>query len=229
MNLTIKPANPVRTTLTPSSFYGIRCPRCLWLQYWHGIQYKPNLNLQLHLADLQERSYDGVDSSLISSEIPTGKVSRYKEKFNSTSIKINGEETRWSIRGEIDLLVDHQDGTFSIIDGKVSQIDSSEKLISSYQNQLEAYAFSFENPLNGDVKPIRSIGLLQWYIDDAIMTSSNARAFSVLHRYVPVTRDESSFMIFLEKFIGIIEGNFPESGTYCDTCDFLKKVGFQYE
>jgi hypothetical protein len=32
----------------------------------------------------------------------------------------------------------------------------------------------------------------------------------------------------LAKFIGIIEGEFPESGDDCDTCKYLEKIGFQY-
>jgi hypothetical protein len=187
-----------------------------------------NLALQLLLSRLQEAAYDGVTSKVISPEIPLGNVSRYKKRFTSMPVKVNGEETRWKIYGEIDLLVDHQDGTFSIVDGKVSMKKDAEALIESYWTQLEAYVYAFENPLDGDVMPIKSIGLLQWRIDDSLHLDDNKRGFTVDHRYIPIPRQEERFQNFLAKFIGIIEGDFPESGDDCDTCKYLEKIGFQY-
>jgi hypothetical protein len=188
-----------------------------------------NLALQLLLSRLQEAAYDGVTSKVISPEIPLGNVSRYKKRFTSMPVKVNGEETRWKIYGEIDLLVDHQDGTFSIVDGKVSMKKDAEALIESYWTQLEAYVYAFENPLDGDVMPIKSIGLLQWRIDDSLHLDDNKRGFLVDQRYIPIPRQEERFQNFLAKFIGIIEGDFPESGDDCDTCKYLEKIGFQYQ
>ena len=187
-----------------------------------------NLALQLLLSRLQEAAYDGVTSKVISPEIPLGKVSRYKKRFTSMPVKVNGEETRWNIYGEIDLLVDHQDGTFSIVDGKVSMKKDAEALIESYWTQLEAYVYAFENPLDGEVMPIKSIGLLQWRIDDSLHLDDNKRGFSVDHRYISIPRQAERFQEFLAEFIGIIEGDFPESGDDCDTCKYLEKIGFSY-
>jgi hypothetical protein len=169
-----------------------------------------------------------VTSKVISQDIPNGKVERYKRRFTSKAVKVNGEETRWKIYGEIDLLVDHNDGTYSIVDGKVSMKKDAEALIESYWTQLEAYVFAFENPLEGDSMPIKSIGLLQWRIDDSLHLEEDKRGFSVDHRYIPIPRQPERFQNFLTEFIGIIEGEFPESGSDCDTCKYLEKIGFQY-
>jgi hypothetical protein len=200
----------------------------LWLEYWHGIKLPANLALQLLLSRLQEAAYDGVTSKVISTEIPVGKVLRYKKRFTSMPVKVNGEETRWKIYGEIDLLVDHQDGTYSIVDGKVSMKKDAEALIDSYWTQLEAYVYAFENPLDGDVMPIKSIGLLQWRIADSLHMDDNKRGFSVDHRYIPIPRQPEKFQDFLARFIGIIEGEFPESGSGCETCAFLERIGYVY-
>ena len=228
MSLSKKPSTPHRATLSPSSFYNIRCPRCLWLEYWHGIKLPANLALQLLLSRLQEAAYDGVTSKIISNEIPPGKVERYKKRFTSMPVKVNGEETRWKIYGEIDLLVDHQDGTYSIVDGKVSMKRIAEELIESYWTQLEAYVYAFENPLVGDAMPIKSIGLLQWRIDNALHLEDHKRGFSVDHRYIPIPRQPERFQEFLAKFIGIIEGEFPNSGEGCDACKYLERIGYTY-
>ena len=184
--------------------------------------------LQLLLSRLQESAYDGVHSSVISPEVPPGNVTKYKKRFTSKPIQIDGMLTNWKIYGEIDLLVSHEDGTSSIIDGKVSMKKDSESLIESYWTQLEAYVFAFENPFEGESVKIKSIGLLQWRIDDSLLLGSNQRAFSVQHRYIPVTRRPTEFQEFLKQFIGIIEGEFPDSGAGCETCQFLSKLGYEY-
>lgn len=187
-----------------------------------------NLALQLQLSRLQEAAYDGVDSSVISKDLPKGHVTKHKKRFTSQPVKINGEETRWKIYGEIDLLVHHNDGTYSIVDGKVSMKKDEDALIESYWTQLEAYVFAFENPLEGDPMPIKSIGLLQWRIDNSLHLEGDLRGFSVEHRFIQLPRREKEFQEFLARFIAIIEGEFPESGSDCENCAFLAKAGFAY-
>ncbi len=228
MNYSQKPEIPYRKTLSPSSFYNIRCPRCLWMEYWHGFKLPANLALQLQLSRLQEAAYDGVESVLISPQIPKGFVTKHKKRFTSRPLRVNGEETRWKIYGEIDLLVDHADGTFSIVDGKVSMKKDIDALVESYWTQLEAYVFAFENPEEDAPMNIRSIGLIQWRINDSLHLEGDLRGFSVEHRYIPIPRREEEFHEFIAKFIGIIEGNFPESASDCENCNFLNKIGFSY-
>ena len=228
VSLRNKPEVPHRKTLSPSSFYNIRCPRCLWLEYWHGFKLPANLALQLQLSRLQEAAYDGVDSSVVSSKLPKGYVTKHKKRFTSQPVKINGEETRWKIYGEIDLLVHHEDGTYSIVDGKVSMKKDEDALIESYWTQLEAYVFAFENPLEGDPMPIKSIGLLQWRIDNSLHLDGDLRGFSVEHRFIQLPRREKEFQEFLARFIAIIEGDILQSGTECENCEFFMKIGFTH-
>lgn len=228
MNLSVKPSQPHRKTLSPSSFYNIRCPRCLWLEYWHGIKMPVNMLLQQHLSRLQESAYDGEQASRITDLIPNGTVNKYKNRFTSLPLNINGEETRWKIYGEIDLLVDHHDGTYSIIDGKVSLKKDADEIVESYWTQQEAYVYSFENPLDGNPRPIKTIGLIQWRIDDTYLTDLDGRGFTVEHRYIPIPRRPNEFQQFMEKFIGIIEGEFPESGLDCSNCKFFNSIGYEF-
>jgi hypothetical protein len=228
MNYSKKPQEAHRKTLSPSSFYNIRCPRCLWLEYWHGFKLPANLALQLLLSRLQEAAYDGADSSVISDKLAKGHVTKHKKRFTSQPVKVNGEETRWKIYGEIDLLVHHNDGTYSIVDGKVSMKKDEDALIESYWTQLEAYVFAFENPFEGDPMKIKSIGLLQWRIDNSLHLEGDLRGFSVEHRFIQLPRREKEFQEFLARFIGIIEGDFPQSGIDCENCKFLEKIGFSY-
>jgi len=223
---TKRPALPYKKYITPSSLYKGNCARCTWMSYWHNFQIPANLALQQHMSRLQEKSYDGIDTQKISPSLPPGWTTLYKGKFGSIPISINGSETRWKFYGELDFLSENTDGTYSIIDGKVSMKKEEVGLIESYWTQLEAYVFMLENPEKGDPKKISTIGLLQWRIDDAIDMSHPIHGFSVEERYIPVKRDPKAFQKFMERFIGAIEGEFPDSSTDCRDCEFLTEIGF---
>ena len=76
--------------------------------------------------------------------------------------------------------------------------------------------------------PIKSIGLLQWRIDNSLHLDGDLRGFSVEHRFIQLPRREKEFQEFLARFIGIIEGEFTQSGNDCENCKFLEKIGFSY-
>jgi len=86
----------------------------------------------------------------------------------------------------------------------------------------------FSSRLMYEPKPIKTIGLLQWKIEDSLHLDEDQRGFSVAHRYIPVERRPQEFQDFLAKFISIIEGPYPESGPQCDNCKFLGKIGFSF-
>ena len=223
---TVRPAEPYKKYITPSSLYKGNCARCTWMSYWHNFQIPVNMALQQHQSRLQEKSYDGVETQKISPELPEGWTTLYKGKFASRPISINGIETRWKLYGELDFLSENKDGTYSIIDGKVSMKHDEAELIGSYWTQLEAYVFMLENPESGDSKKISSIGLLQWRIDAAIDMANPIHGFSVEERYIPVKRNPKAFQEYMERFIGYIEGQFPKASTECRDCDFLSTIGF---
>jgi hypothetical protein len=196
------------------------------MSYWHGFGIPANLALQQQMSRLQEGSFDGVPNSVISPDLPEGFASLYKGKFAGKVIEINGEKTRWKLYGELDLLSENKDGTFSVIDGKVSMKKDAEDLADGYWKQLEAYVFMLENPEVGESKKISTIGLLQWRIDGAVDLTEPRRGFTVEERYIPVARNPEGFREFIESFISIIEGDFPVSGNDCNDCKFLKQIEF---
>ena len=222
----MKPAQPSKKVITPSSLYKANCPRCTWMSYWHGFSIPANLALQQQMSRLQEGSFDGVPNSVISPILPEGYTTLFKGKFASKAIVVNGEESRWKLYGELDLLSESKDGTYSVIDGKVSMKKDAGDLAEGYWKQLEAYVFMLENPEVGEPKKISTIGLLQWRIDGAVDISEPRRGFTVEERYIPVNRNPEGFRQFIGGFIATIEGEFPSSGNDCYDCKFLKQIEF---
>lgn len=222
----MKPQEPYKKVISPSSLYKAICPRCTWMSYWHNLSVPANLAQQQYLSRLQEGAFDGIDSQLISPLLKKGWTTLYKGRIASQPIEINGVKTRWKFYGELDLLAANDDGTFSIIDGKVSMKKEPEVLINNYRTQLEAYVFMLENPESGEAKKISSIGLLQWRINGVVGNNPFERGFKVEETYIPVERRPEEFGEFIAKFISIIEGDFPESGPECYDCKFLYEIGF---
>ena len=144
--------------------------------------------------------------------------------MKSKNIVINGVETQWKLRGIYDLLGHYDDGTVGIIDCKVS--DSERDSGDFYAPQLEAYAYTLENPLSGKVFPVQTMGLLIWKLGGVAETRpnefvANSMGFGVNQVYVPVQRDPERLAKLLEEFITVIDGEMPDAGSQCHACNFL--------
>ena len=109
---------------------------------------------------------------------------------------------------------ENSDGSLAIIDCKVSDNDRDSGQF--YAPQLEAYAYSLENPAVGDGKKVSTTGLLIWS-----PKSADLSGFKVEQRYVPVPRDPERFNNLIEDLINMLEGEMPDSGEKCETCRFI--------
>ena len=211
-----KPAVPTRSTIRPSDLtFGLsNCRRCLWIFYWFKVQAPMVMPLVSTLADLQEKQFQGATLKDIDPSLGDGKIVKWGEFINSKKISINGEETRWRFYGKYDILGENSDGSLAIIDCKVS--DSERDNAQFYAPQLEAYAYSLENPAVGEGKKVSTMGLLVWSPKSADLTG-----FKVEQKYVPVERDSARFQTLLADLINMLEGEMPDSGEKCETCRFI--------
>lgn len=167
------------------------------------------------LADMQERYFQGAVLREIDPSLGDGKITKWGQFINSQKLKVNGEETRWRFYGKYDILGENSDGSLAIIDCKVS--DSDRDSAAHYAPQLEAYAYSLENPAVGEGKPVDSMGLLVWNPDHA-----EGDGFKVKQKYVPVPRDTVRFNALVEDLITMLEGDLPSSGIDCQVCKYLE-------
>jgi hypothetical protein len=156
--------------------------------------------------------------------LPAGTVKQWGQWVKSKNIVINGLETQWKLRGIYDLLGHYDDGSVGIIDCKVS--DSERDNGDFYQPQLEAYAYTLENPLSGKAFSVQTMGLLIWRLAGVAQTRpnefvSNEMGFGVNQVYVPVKRDPERLQNLLTEFISVIDGDFPDAGPECHACNFF--------
>ena len=70
------------------------------------------------LAEMQEQSCIGKTAAELNTDMPEGKVFKHAGWVVSKPIEVDGVVTPYAIRGKYDLLMEHPDGTFGIVDCK---------------------------------------------------------------------------------------------------------------
>ena len=216
-----KPLKPARENISPSdlTFALSTCKRCLWIKYWYKVIMPGAFPLVGTFASMQEEHFHHADMPTIDPSLRPGKITKWGEWVKSKPLMINGLETRWRILGIFDLVSTNDDGTIGLIDCKVS--DSARDNFAFYSPQLEAYAYSLENPAAGKAQSVASIGLLVWNPVSAIGDSQDSYAFGVQQKYLPVARDEANFLATIESFIAVLESDLPDAGAECSTCSYV--------
>jgi hypothetical protein len=218
-----KPIKPARENISPSDLtFGLStCKRCLWIKYWYKVIMPGQFPLVGTMASLQEEHFQGADMPTIDPSLRPGKVSKWGEWVKSKPLLVNGVESRWRILGKYDLVSTNDDGTIGLIDCKVS--DSERDSGQFYSPQLEAYAYSLENPAAGRAQSVASMGLLVWKPTHAVGDSLENYGFGVFQKYLPVERDQANFLRVIGEFIEVLEGDLPDSGPTCTTCTYLNE------
>jgi len=218
-----KPIKPARENISPSDLtFGLStCKRCLWIKYWYKVIMPGQFPLVGTMASLQEEHFQGADMPTIDPSLRPGKVTKWGEWVKSKPLIVNGVESRWRILGKYDLVSTNEDGTIGLIDCKVS--DSERDNGQFYSPQLEAYAYSLENPAAGRAQSVASMGLLVWKPTHAVGDSLENYGFGVFQKYLPVQRDQANFLRVIGEFIEVLEGDLPDSGPTCTTCTYLNE------
>ncbi|MFM1951808.1 MAG: hypothetical protein RJA33_602 [Actinomycetota bacterium] len=225
-----KPAQPSREFIAPSdlTFGFSTCKRCIWIKYWYSFELKKDFPLVKTLSTVQEELFRRAPMPSLDPSLAPGVVKQWGQWVKSRNIVINGVETPWKLRGIYDLLGHYEDGSVGIIDCKVS--DSDRDNGDFYAPQLEAYAFTLENPLSGKAFSVSTMGLLIWKLAGVAQTRpnefvSNEMGFGVNQLYVPVARDPERLARLLEEFISVIDGDCPDAGADCHACNFFEVRG----
>ena len=216
-----RPEKPARDTIAPSDLtFGLStCKRCIWIKYWFKVTMPGQFPLVKPLADAQEEHFRRASMPDLDPQLAPGVVKQWGQWVKSSPLVIAGRTTSWKILGIYDLLAHYEDGSVGIIDCKVS--DSDRDNGEFYAPQLEAYAHALENPDRGKPFPVSSIGLLVWKLNGVTPTADGAYGFGVTQHYLPVERDSKKFHSLLEELVAVIEGEFPDAGPECPTCNYL--------
>ena len=211
-----------KTFLSPSDLtFGFSgCHRCLWLKYNAGLSAPMTMPLVGTLSALQEARFRSAATTDMSKAMPSGAVVDAGSWVVSTPVVIDGVATPFQIRGKYDLLVKFDDGSFGVVDCKVSS--SADDKADFYRPQLEAYAFALESPASGEPKHISATGLLVWTPSSVTGDAQSGYGFSVDAFWQPIARQPEALTSLLKDFIGVITAEqAPDTKDGCRDCGYV--------
>jgi CRISPR/Cas system-associated exonuclease Cas4 (RecB family) len=206
--------------LSPSDFAFLyeECKLCYWLKVKHGIA-QPQMPFPGIFSTINTKLQTplvGKNLKSVSDALPDGFVTS-QEGFVESK-KIPG--TNLFIKGKYDLLVKKSDGTYILVDLKISKPD--EEKIDKYMTQLAAYKFTLENPVSGEPIKISELGLLVFYPDSVEMKKDSVK-INMPPVWMSVPIDEPGFIAFARGIDKLLAGGAPAEGEECRWCEYRHK------
>lgn len=203
--------------LSPSDFAYLyeECKLCYVLKVKHGIT-QPSMPMPGVFSAINTRLQGSVvckNLKSISSTLPDGKVIKQEGWIDSVVIP----ETSVFIKGKYDLLVENNDGTYTLVDLKISQPDIEK--IDKYKTQLNAYKFALENPKVGDPVKITKLALLVFY-PDKVLYKDNNTFVSFPPKWLDVPLDTDGFINFIKDIDLLLKEELPSEGPECKWCKY---------
>lgn len=203
--------------LSPSDFAYLyqECKHCYFLKIKLGVQ-RPSMPFPGVFSALNTRlqgALIGKDLRELSPVLPVGTVESQEGHVESKPIP----NTKVYIKGKYDLFVRQPDGTYLIVDFKISQ--PSEEKIAKYQTQLQAYHYAFENPARGEAKNITRMGLIIMYPDQTKFENGRA-IMDFPPQWFEIDIKKDSFLQFMAEVSSLLEGPTPPENSKCAWCKY---------
>lgn len=203
--------------LSPSDFAYLyeECKLCYYLKIKHGI-YQPSMPMPGVFSAINTRlqgNLVGKNLHTLSKSLPSGIVESQEGWVES--VPVPGTDV--FIKGKYDLLVRLEDGTYMIVDLKISQADEGK--IEKYKTQLGAYKFALENPRVGKPLKISKMGLLIFYPDKARFEAEEA-LLTFPPKFLNVPIDDGLFIKFISKIDKLLSGKPPAESISCKWCQY---------
>lgn len=203
--------------LSPSDFAYLyeECKLCYYLKIKHKI-YQPSMPMPGVFSAINTRLQTplvGKNLKDVSSELPSAEVIKQEGWVESQVVP----GTKVFIKGKYDLLAKQSDGTYILIDLKISQ--PQEDKIDKYKSQLNAYSFALENPKSDDPIQITKLGLLIFYPNEVKFKNNNA-IFDFPPKWLEVPIDKPGFLKFIKSVDKLLSGPMPQESTNCKWCKY---------
>ncbi len=209
--------------LSPSDFAYLyeECKLCYYLKIKHGI-YQPSMPMPGVFSAINTRlqgNLVGKNLKALSDNLPDGLVVNQEGWVESKAVP----GTEVFIKGKYDLLVKKGDGSYILVDLKISQ--PAEDKIEKYKTQLGAYKFALENPAHGDPIKLSSLGLLIFYPNETSFKNGDA-ILTFPPKWLEIPIDDKGFVSFAKKVNNLLTGETPSENPSCRWCRY-RHVGEQ--
>lgn len=203
--------------LSPSDFAYLyeECKLCYYLKVKNNI-YQPSMPMPGVFSAINTR----IQSTLIkknlrslSKSLPEGTVEIQEGWVES--IPVPGTDVY--LKGKYDMLAKQKDGSYTLIDLKISQ--PGEDKIEKYKTQLAAYKFALENPKVGKALPIAKMGLLIVY-PEGVSFKEDKVVLEFPPKWLEVPYDGKEFFAFMKEIDRLLKGPIPPESKSCKWCQY---------
>lgn len=203
--------------ISPSDFAYLyeECKLCYSLKVKFGI-YQPSMPMPGVFSAINTRlqgNLVGKNLRTLSKDLPDGEVVNQEGWVESKVIP----ETDLYLKGKYDLLVKKKDGTYILVDLKISQ--PGDDKVTKYKTQLGAYKFALENPAHGTPIKITGLALLIFYPEKASFENGDA-ILTFPPKWLEVSIDDKGFLEFAKEIDLLLEGDLPPEGKDCKWCKY---------
>ncbi len=207
--------------LSPSDF------KYLWEDCKHCFYQKVKLGVSphsgafpaifTHMNGLLQNSIVGINLKDINSDLPSGIID-VKEGYLES--KPFPHALDCYINGRFDILTRLDDGTYTVIDFKISKPDEDQ--VRKFSNQLHAYKFALENPANGkDTVKVSKMGLVT-VSPEAIDFVDGKIIFTTSPKWHPIEEDMDNFYKLISDISKTLNGSLPAPTATCRLCIYRK-------
>ena len=204
--------------LSPSDFAYLwnDCKHCYYQKVKFGISPSSIFPSMFgRINKLLQDSIMGMNLQDVHADLPSGIIEIQEGYMRSKSV--NG--TNCFISGRFDILSKLDDGTFAIIDFKITTPD--EEKIQKYASQLHAYKFALENPIQGTPIQILEMGVVSINPEEMKLVDGKV-VFTTTPKYHPIKEDVAGFYKLIEEIATVLNGDLPATSETCSLCLYRK-------
>ncbi len=171
-----------------------------------------------YMNKLLQDSVMGKNLQDIHPNLPSGIID-FQEGFLKSQ-PVSGAEDCY-INGRFDVLIRLEDGTYTVIDFKITNPD--EEQIKKFSRQLHAYKYALENPATGKAPvKISKMGLIS-VSPESIEHKNGKLVFSASPKFHPVEEDMDGFLKFIKEISNVLNGELPTESPTCGLCMYRRR------
>jgi len=203
--------------LSPSDFKYLYedCKHC----YYQKVKYNitlPSIGMPgvfSKMNSLLQNAIIGMDLRDINSKLPAGRIEVKEGFLQSKPIPPSND---CYISGRFDIASCLDDGTYSVIDFKIT--DPKEDKIQKFFAQLHAYKFALENPAFGEPKMVSKMGVVAINPEEISFPDDNV-IFRAKPQWFEISEDMDRFYAFISEISALLNGPVPpENPDNCKWC-----------
>lgn len=211
--------------LSPSDFKYLweDCKHCYYRKVISGVLL-PSIGIPAvftKMSGLLQNALQGTDPHLLHPAIPSGKFVLKEGYLKSKPIPPSG---RCFINGRFDLLIEFDDGTYGVIDVKIT--DAKDEDLDKFDRQLHAYKFALENSATENPSKVTKISKMGLLIasPNTIAIGNGQLIFHTTPVWKEISQNIDKFFSFIQEVERVLTGPIPPISPTCGWCKYRMGV-----